>query len=455
MLKRLFYTHPQCKRYPPSSCTLACRLCSQGRRDLGCRRHAAIHDRRVRHLDSLRARLVLGLSFLPLLLALLEALLDPLSLLRGRQLLLGDAEMLVDDPRLLEQVIARVLEPQGLDDVAVALALVHLLVGVLAAGDHLAQQVLCVAPAVLDLQRELHVLGDDRLPLRLPLVRAAFCVGAEAGRVLLGFGGDHGAVDAELAHELQRLGARGHVAVHDARDACFAADVADHAQLAADGALAGPHGRGAAVDGEAGDAGPDQALDEGARVGRVVEDADLDADADLVGLADVLDEGREDVDEQVGRLEQGGAHAAGGAEGLGTPGVDVDACHVGGDHLGGLDGALGVRGAHLVDQPALLELRVDAVEHRLAVLRVEVRVLELRRRQPRPLERVGVRVEAPRGADDGAVDRLGACSASASRRMPVSRMLVPHTRSAPYFSASSREGSSPERTMGARTTQPR
>lgn len=45
----------------------------------------------------------------------------------------------------------------------------------------------------------------------------------------------------------------------------------------------------------------------------------------------------------------------------------------------------------------------------------------------------------------------------AVRGCPYSIRLhdAPHTKSAPYLSASSREGSSPERTMGARTTFPR
>lgn len=322
-----------------------------------------------------------------------------------------DAEVLVDDAGLFEQIID-ILQAQGGDDVGVALAAVHGLVGVLAARDHLAQQVLCVAPAVLDLQRELHVFGDDCLPLALPLVGAALGVGAEARRVLLGLGGDHGAVDIVLLHQRERLGAARHVAVHDAGDAGGAADVADHAQLVANGPLPGPHGCRAAVHCQAGDAGAHEALDEGTRGVGGVENADLDADADLIWAADLLHQTGQDGAQQVGRLEQSGAHAAGGGEGLRAARVDVDAGHVGGDHLGGLDGEVRVSGAHLVDQLAALQLRVDAVQHALALLGVELRVQQLRRGQARPLEGARVRVQPPRGADDGAVDGLGSCAVS-------------------------------------------
>lgn len=316
--------------------------------------------------------------------------------------------MLINHLGLLQQPI-HLLQPKCLDNIAVALALIHLLIRLLAPRNHLAEQVLGVAPAVLDLDRELHVLCDDGLPLRFPLVRTAFCVRAEAGGVFLGFGGDHGAVDGEFLHQGERFRAARHVSVHDARDPRLAADVADHLQLAPDCALTRAHGCGAAVHCEACYACLDQPFHQLPCILRVVENADLDADADLVGLADLLDQAREDVDEQIGGLEQRGAHAARRREGLRTPRVHVDACDVGGDHFRSLHGQLRVRGAHLVDQPALLELRVDAVEHRLAVLGVEVRVLEFRRGEARPFERVGVRVEAARGADDGAVDGLGAC----------------------------------------------
>lgn len=347
---------------------------------------------------------------LPLQILLLSNIIREVVLLRllycrlGHLGLIITAAASIDSSKLHELVrlprqLLEVRQPQHLDDLAVALAVRQLLVLGALAGHHLRQHELCVVELVLDLHREPHVLGHGLLPGREAAVR----LGAEARAVLLGAGRDHGAVCAVLGHQLKTMVPPLDIAVHHTRHPVFVTDVGDHAQLAADGALARAHGRGAAVDRQAGDAHGAKAADECFGLGRGLEQADLDADADVKGRLDLGDEGFEDGNELVGGAQEGGAHAGVRAEGLGAAGVDVDSGNIGGDELGALDGSGWVGGAYLENVSAGFTDGIDAVDDGLVVQFL----LDVVGRDASPFDAAGSGVDTAGGSDHGTVNSLG------------------------------------------------
>lgn len=291
-------------------------------------------------------------------------------------------------------------EAERLADPGVALAGADAAVGGRLARDELGQRELGVAEFIPDLHRAPEVLLDHLLPGQQ---RGG---APEAARVLLGLRRDHGAVDAVLADQRERLVPRLHVAVHQARDAGPAAHGGDHAQLAADGALAGPHGGRAAVDRQARDARRDEPADEGLGLGGGLEETDLDADADLELGGDGTDERLEDCAQFVRGPEEGGAHAVVRAEGLRATRVHVDARDVGGHEPRRAHRELRVRRADLEDELAPFFFWVHPVDD--TVFDVGGRGLGALRRLPRPLDGLGIGVEASGRPDHGSIDGLGA-----------------------------------------------
>ena len=105
--------------------------------------------------------------------------------------------------------------------------------------------------------------------------------------------------------------------------------------------------------------------------------------------------------------QQGGAHAAGRAEGLGTSGVDVDAGHVGGDDGGGLDRPLRRGRAQLEDESAAFPDGVEPEDDALA-LGLGLGLGSTLGWTAGEVDGGGLTVDASAGAYHGPIDRLGA-----------------------------------------------
>ncbi|POR32083.1 hypothetical protein TPAR_07727 [Tolypocladium paradoxum] len=144
----------------------------------------------------------------------------------------------------------KVVQVQVLAHVRVVFALVDCLVHLLLARHHLCKEVLGVTKAVVHIHARLQVLFHHILPGE----HASVGLASEAAGVLLGRGGNHGAICAKLLGQPEALVLALYITVHQACHSVFVTDLGNHAQLSSDGSLTWSHRRRPAVDREAGDA---------------------------------------------------------------------------------------------------------------------------------------------------------------------------------------------------------
>ncbi|KAI7360234.1 FMN-linked oxidoreductase [Hortaea werneckii] len=189
------------------------------------------------------------------------------------------------------------------------------------------------------------------------------------------------------------------VTVHEASDTCFSADICNHFQLITDGALPGSHGCCSAVNSETGDARGNELTYERLSFRRSVEDANFNADTDLVWLSYVLHQ----------RLENR-------AKSL-RPSVDVNTSNVWRNELSSLHSRLRVRRADLIDE--------------LASFAVERGILCSVRRKPGEVDCLSRGIFMPYSANQGLVYRFWSphqIRAIFEREEPGGTFAAPHHR---------------------------
>ena len=194
----------------------------------------------------------------------------------------GQAEPTIDLVRLRAQGIQL---GKDVAEMGVSVSAHDLLVFRSLAGDQMTEEELGVAPSVVDAHGGGDIFDDDVAPGHQASVGSA----AETAGVGLGAGGDHGPVHVKVGHQPSGVVSIVDVAVHQTGHAMVSTDAGDHPQLVPDGAFPGPHGRGPTVDGQTDDAGLAQLADQLGRAFGRVQQANLDADPNRKGRADVGD----------------------------------------------------------------------------------------------------------------------------------------------------------------------